>query len=160
MQTYEVVVVGTYSYVADESVDEIFKQRFPNTQRSKRTFATNRNKLTVFIVRTKKIDPKAVKTFESFLAHEGFVKLYSTVYSDTASDDYAHFFTIKLNLEHFADMKDLFISKLEAVLGKKILVHEDIYYYIVSKTFAKSQKRLDLLDKLTDNPILNTIIVV
>ncbi len=159
-QFYEAVFVNTYSYIDDKSVDEIFRLGFSGARRSKRNFSTNKNKLTNFYVTAKLIEPKQVKEFEKRLESDGYVKLYSTIYTEPIGEGYAYFFTIKLNLEHFSDMRDLFLAKLDSALGKKVKAHEDIYYFHLSNTQSKSKTLLQLLDKLMNNPIVNTIIVV
>lgn len=160
-QHYEVVVADSFQRVADESVDEVFRLNFVDGIRSKRVFTTHTNKLTIFYVETKKIDPSTVKKFEKFLALSGYAKLFSAVYSDKMSELDARFFTIRLNPHHFSDMKDLLISKFEKALGTKLKVYrDDIYYFHLTKSQIKSRKLVRLLDDLLFNPAIEIIICI
>lgn len=160
-QHYEIVVVDRFLVVANESVDEVFRMSFIDGTRSKRIFATHTNKLTIFYVEVKKIDPAMVKKFEKFLTSSGYTKLFSAVYSDKMSELDARFFTIRLHSKNFSDMKNLLISKIENALGSKLKVYrDDIYYFHLTKSQIKSRKLVRLLDDLLFNPAIEIIICI
>lgn len=161
-QYYEIAVVDSDRKIADESVDEVFRLTFINDKRSKRSTATTLHKLTIFFVESKKIDSKKVKKFEDFLRLNGFVKLDSIIYTDLTTEVSVCFFTIKLNSQHFSDMRELLISKIETALGSKLKVYgygcgDVIYYYHLTKTQIKSRRFVWLLNRLLDNPCIEII---
>lgn len=153
---YEIVVVSTFIYATEESAIETFRHIFGEGKRIKRTFNANINKLTVFSLEAKKISTQGIKRFEDYLKLNGYIKLYSVVYSDL-SEVNAHFFTFKTNPMHFSDINDLLISKIEKALGKKLKNYENIYYFHLTKSQAKSKVLSKLLDELTDPSFINII---
>lgn len=160
-QHYEVVVVDSLQRVVDESIDEVFRMTFADSTRSKRIFATHSNKLMIFYIEAKKIDPYTVKKFEKFLALSGYAKLFSAVYSDKMSELDARFFTIRLHSKNFSDMKDLLISKIETALGSKLKVYRDeIYYFHLTKSQIKSKHLMRLIDDLFFFPAIEVIICI
>jgi hypothetical protein len=154
---YEFLGVSTYSYIDDESLDVVLKSFFPRSGISKRVFSTKRNKITKFYVESPNLTTAQVKKFEAELKHNGFKKLYSTTYSIVSEVD-ARFFTINFNPEHFSDMRDLLIQKIEKVLGKKLKTHEEIYYFWLTKSEAKSELLYKRIEVIMDNPAIEIII--
>lgn len=161
-QHYEIVVVGHFLVVANESVDEVFRMSFIDGTRSKRIFATHTNKLlTIFHVEAKTIDQAKVKKIEKFLISSGYTKLFSAVYSDKMSELDARFFTIRLHSKNFSDMKALLISKIEKAIGGKLKVYDDeIYYFHLTKSQIKSRRLVRLIDDLLFNPAIEVIICI
>ncbi len=156
-QYYELVVISTFPYVADESLVETFKRLFQSCKRTKRVYKTKANSLTFFSVEAKEINPKSIKKFEDFLKTNGFTKLYSVVTSDIYNEVDARFFTFRLNPKHFQDMKELLISKIEKAIGKKVKVYEDVYYFHLTKSQAMSKALPNLLDELLDPSLVNIV---
>jgi len=158
---YDIVVIKSFSMVADESTDEILRMNFAKDVRSKRLVITHAHQLIIFSVEAKRIDLNAVKRFENFLRSNGFTKLFSAVYSDKMSDLDARFFTIRLHSKNFSDMKDLLISKIEKAIGGKLKVyHDEIYYFHLTKSQIKSRRLVRLIDDLVFSPAIEIVICI
>ena len=160
-QRCQIVVVKRYSSIATDSVDEEFTSFFGKCSKSIRSRSTRDNTLVTYFLEGKNIDRSKINKFVKFLESNGFIKLYTSLYSESEMMDVidARFFSFNLNLKHFSDIKDLLISKIETALGKKLMVYkDDIYYFDLSKSQIKSRKKVRLIDELLENPAINILI--
>jgi hypothetical protein len=160
-QRCQIVVVKRYSSIAMESIDEAFINVFGKCNKSIRSRSTHENIIITFYLDGKNIDRSKIKLFVKFLESNGFIKLYSSLYSESEMVDVidTRFFSFNLNLKHFSDIKDLLVSKIEAALGKKLKVYkDDIYYFDLTKSQIKSRKLVRLIDELLENPAINILI--
>jgi hypothetical protein len=160
-QTYILVAAVGFLRVAEESIDEIFRMNFANATRRKRIINTNSYVLNIFEVEFKKIEFQAIKRFENFLKSAGLTKLYSSTYTNFDDID-VRFFTINLDVKHFADMKEQLTSKIEEALGKKLkryegLYQSEIYYFQLTKSQIKSRRLIKLIDELLMHPAIKII---
>lgn len=154
---YEIVVVVPQNKPSTISAVTEFNRIFSRQKHVQRLHDAYPNRLVVFVVESKNIKPEKIYEFEQYLASNDYTKLYATTYEEFNEVD-ARFFTIDFDDRYFADMRALLIEKLQKALGRKLMIHENIYYCYLTKKQARSGKVSRKLDNYMSNPAVDIII--
>ncbi|OGD83956.1 hypothetical protein A2572_00165 [Candidatus Collierbacteria bacterium RIFOXYD1_FULL_40_9] len=145
---------------AIESIDETFRITFLPHQRSKSVYSSHTKNITVFHVEGKNISKTQITKFKSFLQNSGYKLLFSASHTELVGEIEVRFFTINLRSPQLQDIKEMLISKLEKVSGKKLQTYGEVYYFYLTKSQLKSRKLVKKLDDLVFSTMVDVLIFV